>query len=611
MSAGTRDQLAVTSRVRRTVERFFDVRDRAQVDALLEEFVVVELPGGEWLFQQGDVADSLYLIARGRLQVWGKADSAEAPRLFGELASGECVGEVGLLTGGLRTAGVRAIRDTVLLRLDRDAFHRLAASHGTLVLRLAAQIAERLRDRTSASSGVARGIENVAVLPVNDSPRVHGFAARLAAELETHDSARHVDAEAAGSRTGSSLAEWLHGVDERHRFLVLEAPPHASAWSDLCRRQADVLVFVADASEPPSAAPWVGLEAGDCTARRIVVLLHSSDEISGSACWLDALAAHQIHHVRRGHEQADLQRLARVLAGKAIGLVLGGGAARGLAHIGVLRALDEAGIPVDWLAGSSIGSVFAALRAFDWEPARVASEARRVFVEENPLGDYTLPLVSLLRGRRLQRVMRRHFDVAIEDLPIPFFCVSSHLDRGEVTVHERGPLWRAVRASVALPGVLPPAVIDGHLAVDGALLNNLPVDLMKERPVGCVIGVDLSVSKPRAAVEYDEVPGPLALLSSRLLPFLRQRRPRPPDIFSIMMKASLVASFAHSRAMHRQADLMLAPPVAQFGLLEVGAFDRIVAVGYEHAREQLATWKPLPGVTHRRFRAEGREEVQA
>jgi NTE family protein len=608
MSAGTRVQPAVASRVRRTAERFFDVRDRAQVDALLDEFVVIDLPGGDWLFQQGDLADSLYLIARGRLQVWSKADSADAPRLLGELASGESVGEVGLLTGGLRTAGVRAIRDTVLLRLDREAFHRLAASHGTLVLRLAAQIAERLRDRTSASNGVARGIENVAVLPVNDTERVHGFAARLAAELEAHDSARHVDAEAAGSRTGSALAEWLHGVDERHRFLVLEAQPHASEWSDLCRRQADVLIFVADAAEPPTAGPWGGL--GDRTTRRILVLLHPGDEISGSARWLEVLPADQILHVRASRAQADLQRLGRLVAGTAIGLVFGGGAARGFAHIGVLRALDEAGISVDWMGGSSIGAVFAALRAFDWTTERMTEEARRVFVEENPLGDYTLPLVSLLRGRRLQRIMRRHFDVAIEDLPIPYFCVSSHLDRGEATVHERGPLWQAIRASVALPGVLPPAVVDGHLAVDGAILNNLPVDVMKQRPVGRVIGVDLSVGRPRAPVEYEEVPGPFALLSSRLLPFLKRRR--PPDIISLMMKASLVSSSAHSRAMHDAADLMLAPPVAQFGLLDVGAFDEIIAVGYAHARERLASWKPLPSVPHHhRVRAASESEVPA
>jgi NTE family protein len=597
----------VANRVRRTAERFFDVHDRAQVDALLEEFVVIELPGGEWLFEQGAVADSLYLIARGRLQVWGQTESAETPRLLGEIASGECVGEVGLLTGGLRTAGVRAIRDSVLLRLDRDAFHRLAATHGTLVLRLAAQIAERLRDRTAPASSVARGIENIAVLPVSDTPRVHGFAARIAAELETHDSALHIDGQAAKSRAGSSLAEWLHGLSERHRFLVLEAQSHASAWSDLCRRQADVLVFVADAAEPPSACPWGSWAAGDRRTRRVLVLVHAGDEISGSARWLEVLPADQILHVRASRAQADLQRVARLLAGTAIGLVFGGGGARGFAHVGVLRALDEAGIHVDWLGGSSIGAVFAALRAFDWDTERVADEARRVFVKENPLGDFTLPLVSLLRGRRLQRVMREHFDIAIEDLPIPYFCVSSHLERGEATVHERGPLWQALRASVALPGVLPPAVVDGHLAVDGALLNNLPVDLMKQRPVGRVIGVDLSVKKARAAVEYEEVPGPFALLSSRLLPFLKKRR--PPDIISLMMKASLVSSFAHSRAMHREADLMLAPPVAQFGLLDVGAFDEIVAVGYEHARERLATWKPLPSVTHHhRLRAQAAEE---
>ena len=591
----------VTPRLRRTLERFFEVQGSADVDALLQEFVVVELAGGEWLFQQGDAADSLYLIARGRLQVWSRAESAETPRLLGELGSGESVGEVGLLTGGSRSAGVRAIRDSVLLRLDRDAFQRLAISHGTLVVSLAAQIAERLRDRTSSRQGVARGIENLAVLPVGRSPRVRGFAARLAEELEIYDSVLHIDVNAAGTRTGSSLSEWLHVVDEHHRFLVLEAEPEDSAWSDACRRQADVLVFVADAAEPPSAGAWASLEVGGCSTRRMLVLLHSG-EISGSARWLEVLPADQIHHVRAGHEQADFQRLARLMAGAAVGLVLGGGGARGFAHIGVLRALDEAGIPVDWLGGSSIGAVFAALRAFDWTSERVAKEARRVFVKENPLGDYTLPLVSLLRGKRLQRVMRRHFDVAIEDLPIPYFCVSSHLDRGEATVHERGPLWQAIRASVALPGVLPPAVVDGHLAVDGALLNNLPVDLMKERPVGRVIGVDLSVHKMRAAVEYEEVPGPLALLSSRVIPFLNRRR--PPNIISLMMKASLVSSFAHSRAMHGQADLMLAPPVARFGLLDSSAFDEIVGVGYEHARERLASWKlPPPGVTHHRGEA--------
>jgi predicted acylesterase/phospholipase RssA/CRP-like cAMP-binding protein len=591
MSRDGRQTPGVTGRLQRTVERFFRVRDRESIDELLAEFEVLEVPGGDWLFRQGDPADSLFLIARGRLQVWADGESPEERRLLGELSSGESVGEVGLLTGGTRTAGIRAIRDSVLLRLDRAGFDHLAASHGTLALSLAAQVAERLRDRTAGGGSFSRGLENFAVMPVGDSPDVRAFAQRLAAALERFDSVCCVDANAADQRSGAALAEWLHELDERHRFMIFEAEPRASLWSDTCRRQADMLLFVADGREAPSPGAWAGVEASGAAARRMLVLLHGGDEIHGTRRWLEALPADLVHHVRASRAELDVQRLARVLAGAAVGLVLGGGAARGFAHLGVMRALEEAGVPVDWVAGSSIGAVFAALRAFDWEPARAAAEARRVFVEENPLGDYTLPLVSLLRGRRLQRLVREHFDYEIEDLPLPFFCVSSHLDRGEATVHERGPLWRAIRASVALPGVLPPAVVDGHLAVDGAILNNLPVDLMRERLVGCVIGVDLSAQRPRGTVDYEEVPGPLSVLSSRLLPFRRRKR-RPPDIISVMMRASLVAGFAHSRAMYRYADLMLAPPVSRFGLLDVHAFDPLVEVGYEHARERLASWKP-------------------
>ncbi len=590
MSAGNPAEPNAADRLRRTVERFFRVSTTEDVDALLAEFRVLEVPGGGWLFRQGDPASALFLIARGRLQVWGEPEEAGAPRLLGELGSGESVGEVGLLTGGTRTAGVRAIRDSLLLRLDRTAFHRLAARHPALVLNLTAQVAERLRDRTSPGSGVARGLENLAVLPVGVGGREGRFAAELATALEAHDSVLHLDSGWAGDRAESPLAEALHEQEARHRFVVLEAEPRRSPWSELCRRHADVLLLVADASASPSAGPWATLEGkAGAAARRILVLLHPGEQVSGTARWLELLPADQVHHVRAGSAARDIARLARVLAGEAIGLVLGGGAARGFAHVGVIRALDEAGIPVDWVGGSSIGSVFAATSALDWSPSRIEELARQAFVEENPLGDFTIPLVSLLSGRRLRRLVHQHFAGDIEDLPIPYFCVSSHLDRGELTVHERGPLWRAIRASVALPGVLPPAVIDGHLAIDGGILNNLPVDVMRERPVGRVIGVDLSARKERQ-VDYDEVPGPLEILRSRLLPFGTRRR--APSILSLMMKASLVASAAHSRAMHKQADLLLTPPVGGFGLLDVRSFDRIVAVGYEHARERLGSWKP-------------------
>jgi predicted acylesterase/phospholipase RssA/CRP-like cAMP-binding protein len=594
MSSADTGVQALERRVQTTVEHMFGVHDGAEMASIRAELEPITLPGGSWLFREGDPGDSLFLIARGRLQVWRDSEEPGGKaHLLGELGPGESVGELSLLTGDPRSASIRAIRDTLLLRMDRLAFHRLAASHPALTLQLTGQIARRLRDRTSSKRAAVRGPENLAVLRVGESEVVRGFASQLSRALEEHGSVACLDAAAARDRDELELVDWIHGQEALNDFVVLETDSPASSWSQLCRRHADVLILVADAAAPLSHGDWAEAEQGDSIAtRRVLVLMHPEGEVARSAEWLKALRAKEIYHVRAAHAERDLARVARILSGEAIGLVLGGGAARGFAHVGVYRALREAKIPIDWVGGSSIGSVFAAAIAFDWDADLVESLARKAFVEENPLGDYTLPIISLLRGRRLRRLVLEHFGCDIEDLPIPYFCVSSHLDRGELLVHDRGPLWRAVRASVALPGVLPPGVVDGFLAIDGGVLNNLPVDVMKSRSVGSVIAVDLSVRKERR-VEYDEVPDPFEVLRGRLLPFSK-RPSRAPNIVSLMMKASLVASSAHSRAMLREADLVLQPPVGRFGLLDVKAFDQLVEVGYQHARERLADWKPQP-----------------
>jgi len=202
-----------------------------------------------------------------------------------------------------------------------------------------------------------------------------------------------------------------------------------------------------------------------------------------------------------------------------------------------------------------------------------------------------LPVVSLLAGKRLERLTARYFEPDIEDLPIPFFCISSNLSQARMVVHERGPLSRAIRASVALPGVLPPAVDDDHLVIDGGILNNLPVDVMRDRPVGKVIAVDLSVKK-EYTLDYAEVPSAFRVLRS-WLPFAK--RIRVPNIVTLMLKATEVASLVHARSVSAYADLLLKPPVGRFGILETGSFDAIVQVGYEHAKERIAEWMSHDG----------------
>jgi predicted acylesterase/phospholipase RssA/CRP-like cAMP-binding protein len=579
-----------------TIRRSFGVQDQADVDSILSELAPVTCPGGEWLFHAGDPGDSLYLIERGRLQVFAAPEVEEdgrapsAPRFLGELGPGEIVGEVGLLTGGERSASVRAIRDTKLLRMDRAAFDHLAVTHPPLAIEMAAQIARRLRDRTSGGSNRARGPENIVVLPLADPGLARPFDDEFVTALEKAGRVRRLDADSPPRSDEASIGEWIDAEAARHDYLVLEADAEMTPWSRICLRHADVVLCIADADSPPDTGAFAeATRRGAGAARRILVLVHRAAKVANGALWRTALDPDAVHHVRLAHHERDVARLARILTGRAIGLVLGGGAARGFAHVGAYRALVEAGIDIDWVGGTSIGSVFAAMIALDWTPAQAEAIARSAFVEENPLGDYTLPLVALLRGRRVQRLVKEHFGSDIEDLPIPYYCVSSHLERGEIQVHEQGPLWSAIRASVALPGVLPPAVVGGELSIDGGILNNLPVDVMRARGVGQVIAVDLSLRED-AMLRFEEIPGPLQILRNWFIPS-RRRKPLP-SILSLLVKASMGASASHTRAMREQADLLLQPPVAPYGLLDVKNFDVLVEVGYDHVRARLADWKP-------------------
>ena len=306
----------------------------------------------------------------------------------------------------------------------------------------------------------------------------------------------------------------------------------------------------------------------------------------GTARWLRDRQPDYHFHVREDKPD-DIERVARIISGNAVGLVLSGGAARGFAHLGVYKALLELGITIDWVGGASIGSIFGAPIALDWTYDQAYRTARHSFVKVKPFSDYTLPLVGLIRGGRMERELKEHQDFQIEDLPIPFFCVSSLLDNGELQIHEHGWLVNALRASASLPGVLPPTVVNKRLTIDGAVLNCMPVDIMKQKPVGKIIAVDLSPNKTYE-VEYEAVPSPWAILAGRYLPFFRKYR--VPSLTTTILKATEIGTLGQVQQSGQLADLLLRPPVRQFGLTDMKAFDKIVDTGYEYAKVELKKW---------------------
>jgi predicted acylesterase/phospholipase RssA len=566
----------------------------------------IGLGGGESLFRRGDPGDAAYLVISGRLRV---VDDTRGERMLNEVGAGETLGEMALLSGEPRSATVYAVRDSLLAKLPADAFHRLVERYPGVLRRIACLLVERLRRYGATAPGPSGTVKTITVVPAGVRADTAGFSRQLAGALAVHGATRHLDVQQvdqalafdgiASSEEGDPvsvpLVQWLNEQELVHRFVLYEAHSSPSAWSERAVRQADHVLFVADASASPQpseleqrlAARWRGARA----PRRSLVLVHPADavELRGMAAFLDVREADRYYHVRAGSAE-DFARLARFLAGAAVGVVLGGGGARGFAHLGVLRALAEAGVPIDWVGGTSIGAIIAALAAQRLSPGASLALCKGHFVS---LRDPTLPLVSLLAGRRIRAQLDRVFGaLEIEDLPLPYLCVSTNLSRATQTVHERGSLVRAIRASSSLPGILPPVSLGTDLHVDGALVNNLPIDVMAANPeIGAVIAVDVSQEvEMRAPVDFASELSGWRLLWQRLGP--RASQVEVPTIMNLLTRSALVASIYSARERHaaEAASLYLRVPVADLRLLAFDRIEEIAERGYESTREKIGEW---------------------
>ncbi len=595
--------VGLTRRVLKTLTAYFNIEFGAD-DSMLEELQVSKLAGGDWLMKQGDPGDALYFVVRGRLQAWARDESGnDKGRFLNEIVPGDSVGELSLLTGAPRAVGIQAIRDSLLIRLDRAAFERMAKDHPALVMRLAANVARLLQSSSVGAKSSIRNLNSITILSLGKSPRLENFCRELTRDLENLGSTLSlaagnlgrkgapVDALQAGQAVPESLKNWLQDQENEHRFLIYHCPPGNADWSHFALRQSDMVLLVGDTAHDPRPQNWEVelLETSGATiARQMLVLLQppSSTPIQGTARWL--VDRHIDFHIHVREDQPDdLSRVSRIISGNALGLVLAGGAARGFAHLGVHRAMRELGLPIDWVGGTSLGAIMAASIASPISDDEVLKISRKSFVVGKPFSDFTIPMMSLIRGQRMESLLREHLDYLIEDLPIPFYCVSCNLDTGSTNLHQRGDLPSALRASAALPGIIPPAVVNHRLAIDGAVVNNLPVDVMLQKPVSRIVAVDLGLAE-EMMVDYTSVPSPWAILRGRYLPFCRKYR--VPSLSNIMLKATMLGTLDRVREQGKHADILLTPPVRRFGLTEVKSFEKIVQAGYDHAIVELGVW---------------------
>ncbi len=561
--------------------------------AIAQEVEWLSVPGGGTLFSAGEPSDSMYIVLSGCLGVFA-APSTDRRRFLGRIVAGDTAGEMGLVSGRVRTGTVVALRDTEMARLSREAFDRVFRQHPEAMLRIAQLTVDRLENSQNRLRGRAQGARTFTVLPQNIEVDAAGFANDLVKALSHYGRTELVWS----VRGAAHTSHWFHVIEAANDFVVYVAEPGHSAWTSLCVRQADALMLLARSDGTPGEWPALASprDSGTTTQRAELVLLHEDSILSGAAArWLTAQPGIPHHHVINAD---DVARVARLLTGHGVGIVFSGGGARGFAHIGIVKALREAGIPADLVGGTSMGAIMGAGVAQRWTIEEMTERFRRSFVLVNPLRDYTYPFFSLVTGRKVSTLLRREFgDVTIEDLPHPFFCVSSNLTTGHSDVHRRGLLWRWLRASVAIPGVLPPVMNNGEVLVDGGTMNNLPVDAMRELGRGPVIGCDVGGDRAFTADADDiDVPPPWDLVG------WMRKRPRRPNIFRILWRAGMVNSSATTVAHREKTDLLLQPPLAQVDMLNWQQFDRAIALGYEYTVRRLESlpsdatlWKHASG----------------
>jgi NTE family protein len=539
----------------------------------------LSLPGGATLFAAGEASDALYVVLSGCLGVFSP-ESRDRRRFIGRVLAGDTVGEMGLISGRARSANVVALRDTELARISSESFNRVFGQHPQAMLRIARLTVDRLELSQSKPRGPRHSARTFTLLPQSVEVDIGGFASDFVKALSRFGRAELVWSVRAESHT----SHWFHKIESANDFVVYVGDPAPGRWSSLCIRQADALLLLARAEG--SVGPWQALagsrESSMAPQRAELVLLHDGKIARGAAArWLAAVQPGIPHH--HITSPPDISRVARMLTGRGVGLVLSGGGARGFAHIGVVKALREARVPIDLVGGTSMGGILGAGVAQCWSVEELKERFHAAFVEAKPLRDYTLPFVSLVSGRKVSRLLRKDCgDIHIEDLPLTFFCVSSNLTTGHCMVHRSGLLWLWLRASVAIPGVLPPVVHKGEVLVDGGTMNNLPVDAMRELGRGPVIGVDVGADTA-FTTDSEEVDVPLPW---QLMSWLRVRRHRP-NIFQILWRAGMVNSSAMTAAHREKTDLLLQPPLAQIDMLNWSAFDRAIAAGYEYAVQRL------------------------
>ena len=523
----------------------------------------VTVASGELLFAEGEDAADMYVVTAGLLDVEHQGEVVR------QVGAGEVLGELALLTGGRRSASVRARRDSHLLRVPHAVFDEVVGADADALRALTGVLASQLQQTAPPARTATPQPRLVAVVALHRGAPALAVAEEIAAQVRRSMSV---------VLPGEVGADGLERAERDHDRVVLVAADPAAPWWTACVRQADLLIVVADSGT--AISPDLDLGRHGCD----LVLVGPAPGGAQVRAWNEALGAWRIT-AATGALSSDLRPVAARIARRSVGVVMAGGGARAFAHLGVLEVLEDAGIAVDRVAGASQGSIVAAAYATGVN-ARTATEmCYEEFVRQNPYNDYTVPTTSLVRGRRTEKALRRQLTgIHIEELPRQFRCVSTDLQSRSTYVHRSGELTSAVMSSISIPGLFPPRRDGDRLLVDGGVLDNLPVRVLTERDEGPIVAVNIGMGGDARPPSVDGG-------SARTAP----SRVRIPALGETLMRSLFIGSGGALQDARDAGALIVTPASMGVGLLEFHQLDRMVESGRQAGRALLEQSNGLLG----------------
>ncbi|PON19368.1 hypothetical protein C2W62_03105 [Candidatus Entotheonella serta] len=572
---------------------------------LLAHMTPMTLQRHDVLFYQGDPPDSLYLVVHGQLGALHQKQPADAV-LVNTIGPGETVGENGLMSGSPRGLTIKALSDCELLKLAAADFEQFYQLYPSSLLDLSQLVINRHNQTLDKFVAEKPRPYCIALVRTETTPAINRFLETLGDQLASLPgmklvSAKDIEAQHIDNPLHApQLLEFIENSRSDITCFIYCTPLADRRLEHFYEHFFDAVVWLADASSSPQSCgqQWadLSLRSFAYAPRKELLLLYQYDGPRHTQPWLDWDTFTLIHHVRLD-QVSDYDRLLRFFSGTAVGLMLSGGGARGWVHIGVLRALIEAQIPIDAIEGTSSGAIAAACYATTLDADACYQSMYDISMSEaNPMAlrNFTLPLVSILSAKRGTKSLVKQFgDLRLEDLPIPFFCIACNLNQSREVIWQQGEMWKKIRASMAIPGLLPPVVEDGELYVDGGVMNNLPVDVMRRllAPRGTVIAADVTGSS--LDTQRYNFPPILGFVDNLLTVFkLKNHHYNFPNFGETMLKSLCMGAMERVELNRAAADLLIRPDLGDIGLVSIRRGQRLVNTGYQETKRTLANQYP-------------------